>query len=242
MDERTKNIIEDFDKREIGLEAPFMFRCTMCGECCINREDILLNAFDVFRMSKALNTTPEEFCERYCDIYPGPESRLVVVCLNPVGDLKICPLLKERKCMVHEAKPTVCALFPLGRGIINKQGDDPDKVVGADIKYIFTDPGCGDKAEIHTVREWLSSFGIPVDDPFFVKWQKITVKLSQFLREAEKALSEEVMIQLWNYVFICLYLNYDMDQDFSEQFEENTQALIKMMKLAEGEEKEEEKD
>ena len=47
------------------------------------------------------------------------------------------------------------------------------------------------------------------------------------------------MIQLWNYVFICLYLNYDMDQDFSEQFEENTQALIKMMKLAEGEEKEE---
>ena len=139
--------------------------------------------------------------------------------------------------MVHEAKPTVCALFPLGRGIINQQGYDPDKVVGADIKYIFTAPGCGDKAEIHTVREWLSSFGIPVDDPFFVKWQKITVKLSQFLREAEKTLNEKVMIQLWNYVFICLYLNYDMDQDFSEQFEENTQALIKMMKLAEGEEK-----
>lgn len=235
MDERTKNIIEDFDKREIGLEAPFMFHCTMCGECCINREDILLNAFDVFRMSKTLNTTPEEFCKRYCDIYPGPESRLVVVRLNPVGDLKICPLLQGTKCMVHEAKPTVCALFPLGRGIINQQGDDPDKVEGTDIKYIFTDPGCGDKAEIHTVREWLSSFGIPVDDPFFVKWQKITVKLSQFLREAEKTLDEKKMFKLWDCVYIYLYLKYDMERDFSEQFEENTQMLTMIMEVVKGE-------
>lgn len=235
MDERLKSIMEDFDKREIGLDAPFMFHCTMCGECCINREDILLNAFDVFRMSKALHLTPEEFCKRYCDIYPGAESRLVVVRLNPVGDLKICPLLKGKKCMVHEAKPTVCALFPLGRGIINKQGDDPDKVVGADIKYIFTDPGCGDKAEIHTVREWLSSFGIPVDDPFFVKWQKITVKLSQFLREAEKTLDEKKMFKLWDCVYIYLYVKYDMERDFSEQFEENTLMLTMIMEVVKGE-------
>ena len=35
-------------------EDSFDFRCTCCGACCRNREDILLNAYDVIRIQKYL--------------------------------------------------------------------------------------------------------------------------------------------------------------------------------------------
>ena len=48
-----KEIMEELKKRNIMIEADedsFDFRCTCCGACCRNREDILLNAYDVIRI------------------------------------------------------------------------------------------------------------------------------------------------------------------------------------------------
>lgn len=114
MDERLKDIVENLDSMKIGLDEPFKFHCDMCGKCCIHREDILLSPKDIYNMSKELGIKPEELFERYCEVYVGPDSRVPIVRLKPRGSVKRCPLLKNRKCMVHKAKPTVCAMFPLG--------------------------------------------------------------------------------------------------------------------------------
>ena len=44
MDPRLKSIIDNFDAMKIGLDDTFHFGCRQCRKCCINREDILLNA------------------------------------------------------------------------------------------------------------------------------------------------------------------------------------------------------
>ena len=36
MDERLKNIVDNFEAMKIGVDEPFPFHCTMCGKCCIN--------------------------------------------------------------------------------------------------------------------------------------------------------------------------------------------------------------
>ena len=54
MDERLKNIAENYERMIIGLDDTFRFHCTRCGKCCINREDILLNALDVYNLAKEL--------------------------------------------------------------------------------------------------------------------------------------------------------------------------------------------
>ena len=43
MSNKLKYIAENLDSLKIGLDETFKFNCTMCGKCCIDREDILLN-------------------------------------------------------------------------------------------------------------------------------------------------------------------------------------------------------
>lgn len=117
MDNRLKEIVDNFDQMKIGLDEPFKFHCTMCGKCCIDREDILLTPRDIYNMSKELGLNPRDFFIAYCENYIGSDSRMPIVRLKPRGSIKRCPLLKDRKCSVHKAKPAVCAMFPIGRCI-----------------------------------------------------------------------------------------------------------------------------
>lgn len=117
MDNRLKEIAENYDEMKIGLDDEFRFRCTMCGKCCRNRHDILLNPYDLFRLSVGLDMKPLEICKRYCHVYAGETSRIPIVRLLPVGVDERCPFLLGNRCSVNSFKPNVCALFPLGRAI-----------------------------------------------------------------------------------------------------------------------------
>lgn len=127
MDEQMKNILDRMGAREIGLDEEFKFHCSMCGKCCIHREDILLNPKDVYSMSKELKITPEKLIDQYCEMYIGSDSRVPIVRLAPRGQTRRCPLLKNRKCIVHSAKPAVCAMYPLGRCMAVENVPDPFK-------------------------------------------------------------------------------------------------------------------
>lgn len=233
MDERAKQIFDNLDSMGIGLDEPFKFGCTMCGKCCINREDILLSPRDIYQMSKELGISTEDLFKQYCETYVGTDSRVPIVRLLSRGRVKRCPLLKNRKCMVHAAKPAVCAMFPVGRCLVAenpKEGlRDFSKVR---LEYIFMNPGCGDKSETHTVREYLESFGISVEDKFFMEWQRTVLRLGDMFRKIEKEVRMEVMEQVWTAAFIGLYLHYDTEADFMMQFKENARKFFDMLDLA----------
>ena len=200
----------------------------MCGKCCIEREDILLNPKDVYRMSKELGITPPQLAKQYGDVYIGHDSRIPIIRLKPRGSVRRCPLLKDRKCMVHGTKPTVCAMYPIGRAVMKKSEDN--HITARNIQFIFNNPGCGDKAETHTVREWLEGFGIPVPDEYFVKWQQTISDVGMLLRKAEKTLPADEMPLLWSAVFAQLYTHYDIRDEFLPQFEENAALLLATMR------------
>ena len=227
MDSRLQEIAENLDKMKIGVDEPFRFHCDQCGKCCINREDILLNPRDVYNMSKELVQEPKDIFALYCEYYIGSDSRFPLVRIKPRGSIKRCPLMKDRKCSIHKAKPTVCALFPIGRCISFEQ--KKEKLTTEDITYMFTNPGCGDTSESHTVREWLGEFGIPIEDIYFLLWNDILMKLSAIFRQAEKKVSPSLMDKAWDLTFIKLYLDYDMTQDFLPQFEQSSRELVELM-------------
>ena len=77
--------IELFKQSQLGLDDTFKFHCTMCGRCCINREDILLPPRDLYAMAKELNFTSKEFFDKYCEVFIGSDTRIPVVRLKPVG-------------------------------------------------------------------------------------------------------------------------------------------------------------
>lgn len=218
------NLMEQYEKMIIGVDEPFTFHCTQCGKCCIDREDILLNGRDIYRAAKKFNMSPEQYVVDYCEMYIGHDSKVPIVRLVPKNGSRLCPMLKNRKCMIHECKPTVCAMFPIGR--MTKMNQTTKE---KEFNYIFVDPECGDKAELHTAREWLGQFGIPVEDVFYIRWTEMIGKAAEFARKVVPQFSENTMTYIWNMFLAMFYLEYDTKREFMPQFEENMRVLEEML-------------
>lgn len=91
---------------------------------------------------------------------------------------------------------------------------------------MFTNPNCGDKREIHTVRGWLANYGIPENDESYLKWSSTLETLSVSLSKLEKCLKSDTMEKLWTFVYFFLYLNYDTEKEFMPQFIKNSELAI----------------
>lgn len=231
MDQRLQHIVDNIENMKIGADDSFRFGCKQCGRCCMNREDILCNPKDVFRISKKLGLTPGDFIKRNCDTYLGSSSHMPIVRIIPHDAAGHCAMLKNRKCVVHECKPTVCAMYPIGRMIrfdLNKP--DYNNISVSDIQFLFTHPDCGDKSESHTVREWLAQFGIPIEDEFYIKWNQTISILSPLMQIVIDKFSTDHADQIISLVFIKLYLDYDLNKEFYSQFVVNADQVIEMLR------------
>ena len=115
MEKIIRDELEKNRNMELLDTETFYFRCTCCGACCREREDIVLNGYDVMRIQKYLGIDFMRLLNDYCELYVGRPSGIPVLRIKPKGAKKICPFLLRSKCRIHEVKPTVCALFPVGR-------------------------------------------------------------------------------------------------------------------------------
>ena len=134
--------------------------------------------------------------------------------------------------MIHDAKPAVCAMFPLGRAIrIDKEDAEKDELPPTKVEYIINPIDCGDFSETHTVKDWLESFGIPLEDEYFLKWQKTISMLSPRIQKLEKELDDNLMDKIISVMYIKLYLDYDLGIDFYPQFVKNADGCVEMLKM-----------
>jgi hypothetical protein len=231
-----QEIAENFNKYRIGIDDTFAFKCRGCGKCCKNREDILLNSRDVYNIATALELSHKQVIEKYCEVYIGRDSRLPIVRLLPKGVNRVCPLLVGSHCSVHSLKPTVCALFPLGRVMASSEAP---KEMGlgrpGEIEYILTSAPCGSHRIKQTVRAWLEKFNIPVEDEFFVHWNKAIFSLTTAIQKYEGVgkVTERTLNMLWNGICIALYLDYDTQKEFYAQFENNVAKILSVLESVE---------
>ena len=125
---------EEIERQLMDLDDQFHFKCRKCGKCCKHQNTILFNPRDIFNIARKLQMTPEKVISKYAETYIGSASRIPVVHMVPRGKNEVCPFLKDGLCSIHDCKPTVCALFPLGRITINADAlesglsDSPVKV------------------------------------------------------------------------------------------------------------------
>lgn len=188
-------------KREpimLTSEDSFDFQCTQCGKCCRNREDVLLTGPDIYRVSKELGMQPNEFIKKYCEIYIGDTSRVPICRLKPLGTDKHCPLLTSNQCRVHQAKPTVCALFPLAR-VWDKNGE---------AQYYVNAVHGHTGGKRYKISEWLERCNLPVNDEAGKLWNELLMFCVSFMLENEKQMEPDVKQQMWNMMLQIMYLSY----------------------------------
>ena len=113
--------MEELNSQLLDLDSEFRFKCRRCGKCCKHQNTILFTARDIFNIAKKLDVSTEDVIHQYDETYIGSASRIPVVHMLPRGPNQACPFLKDGKCSIHDCKPTVCALYPLGRIIVHSE-------------------------------------------------------------------------------------------------------------------------
>lgn len=230
-----ETIVENIEKRTVGLDDTFKFHCTQCGKCCLFREDIILSPMDIYKISKELSLTPHEFVDQFCSMHIGDTSRIPIIMLKPVGKDLRCPLLKNNKCSVHKAKPSVCALYPLGRyATANPNNCDEKDIAKDEVKYFLQPVNCGDDSQSHTVREWLSDFDIKLEDEAFLLWRQAIAKISADVQKLENKwdimTTMKIMLPTWSKLRVLLYEHYNIAHPFMPQFKENVETITNMLR------------
>ena len=79
-----------------------------------------------------------------------------------------------------------------------------------------------------------NEFGVPVEDEFFIEWQRCLLELSTRLRRLEKKLGAD-MGPIWSLTGSVLYLIYDMEEPFEPQFRAHVGELQQMIHELAGE-------
>lgn len=202
--------------RTIGREESFRFACAGCGDCCRGREDIVLSGYDLFRIAGRLGLPPRiaanAFCRRYC----GRVSLLPVLRLQPVGGVRHnCPFLHESRCSIHEAKPLVCALYPLGQSI-ERDGS---------IEYFLQTIECGGQVFEAKLQDYLQAMGIAQREKLDADWALTCIALSKRMKALEQQAGAPVLRAAQRHAAEALYFNYDLAKPFEEQFKANLDWL-----------------
>lgn len=193
-------------------EDTFRFGCDCCGQCCKNRGDILLTAYDIIRLQKSLDITFGELLVTYCELYVGETSGLPIVRLRT--DAK-CPFLFHNKCYVQDAKPVICVLFPLGRIYDGKK-----------VRYFLQEGKCGKSTEEHILREWVEPLG-PDSEKCCILWGTLLtegVKAIKQIKEENSVLKEIIL----NFMVTLMYDDYDSKEDPARQIQERIDMIMEL--------------
>lgn len=183
-------------------------QCQGCRSVCCHGmgSSIVLDPYDICRLTRKLNKTFEALLEEHLEL--NVVDGIILPNLKMAGMQESCAFLNDmQRCMIHDARPGICRLFPLGR----YWEDDTH------FKYILQKNECH-KPNLTKikVKKWLDTQDLEKYNEFIVKWHC-------FLKEiqaAQKGLDDNQNKILTMYVLKTFFaVPYDM-RDFYVQFEE----------------------
>ncbi len=254
----------EFDRAKYYLdhilkpEDKFVFQCQMCGNCCRNRlESIRLTGADVFHIAKQLKISVPEAVKKFTTFSIGKDSKLPLLYLRERLDGS-CSLLRKGKCTVQSEKPAVCAIYPLGRMVIDKDqhysyftqpnyclgdvghtnGEVLSKLPQDKAQAILNAPAL--KSATYSLEEWLSMFHIRPREKEHLAWNKLAMTCSAFIRKAierTEPVEERAIEVLQAMYFHALYTDFRTDTAFLPQLQKNlagVEALNRAFESAAG--------
>lgn len=245
MDEILKRVKQQYGENTTILKPneEFKFTCTACGECCKDRtgaNSIILSPYDMFNLQKNLNVKLRELLDKHVTISIGSNSGLPIAYLRSKTSLvtgeTLCTFLKKQdgayRCSVHQFKPVVCSLYPLGR-LTAFDKNSNERI----LHYLYLGGDCSNenKENIHnnTIDKWVKNREIT--ERVFIDFSIEVSNLLKIINLQNFFDSEKISINtkqgLQASLIALLYGNYDTDKDFLPQFESNMEELKDVLKL-----------
>lgn len=191
--------------------------CAGCSSCCHDMgESILLDPYDIFRLTKNLNQTLEQLLAGPVELHV--EDGLILPNLKMRGDTDpACSFLNEQgRCSIHAFRPGLCRLFPLGRNY--EEGK---------LNYFLLLHECPVKNKSKMkVSKWLDTERIKEYQNFLITWHNLTKNLRVQLAEQ---ISDNIYAKQVNMVFLQIFYRKPFEgEDFYVEFQARLESWKKL--------------
>ena len=195
--------------------------CEGCSSCCKGMgNSIILDPLDVYRLTTGLNVKFEELLLDKLDL--NVVEGIILPNLKMTGNNEICGFLNERgRCSVHNLRPGICRIFPLGRVYENESFD-----------YILQVNECKKKSRAKIkVKKWIDTQDVDKNQVFIIQWHYFLKDISKKLPMLSENQIKEVNMLILNVFFVTLY---EKKRDFYEQFNERMETVRKTILMITG--------
>lgn len=191
--------------------------CKGCSACCKGMgNSIILDPLDIFQLTVHLHKSMEELLNGYIEL--NVVDGIVLPNLKMAGKEEACSFLNEEgRCSIHEFRPGMCRLFPLGRFYENNS-----------FQYFLQIYECKkENLSKVKVKKWLGVPNIKEYEKFINQWHYFQEDLQKQIKESTQ---EEFAKKVSMYVLQNFYLKpYEEERNFYEQFEERLQKAKEIM-------------
>ena len=193
--------------------------CEGCGECCYGKGDtIVLNPYDMYRLTKGLDSTFAELLDAHIEL--GVCDGLILPHMKLAGEDEHCTFLDiNGRCSIHEYRSDICRLFPLGR--IYENGWH---------KYFIQTHECRrvEGSERFTVRQWIAEPDYDRYEKFVDDWHDFVNTLLDIVTKSGR---DEDVRNLSMVIIKKFYMSDYDDRDFYDQFYERLNYVKEAMGL-----------
>ena len=187
------------------------FDCQGCSACCHGMgTSIVLDPMDIWRLQRGIGLDFAALMEKYIEL--NVVDGMILPNLKLAGQTEACAFLNaEGRCSVHEFRPGICRLFPLGR-YYEEEG----------FKYFLQIYECKkeNRGKVK-IKKWLGISNLSAYEKYIADWHR-------FLLDCEagiQTLDEENTRILNLYVLKMFYQTAYESEDFYGEFYERLQQV-----------------
>lgn len=193
--------------------------CKDCHACCVDMGgSIVLDPLDIFNMTRKLAVTFEQLLAEHIEL--GVVDGIILPNIKMSGTTDKCRFLNEEgRCSIHDSRPGICRLFPLGRIYEDRS-----------FKYFIQVYECPkeNKSKVK-IKNWLGIENIVAYEKFVNRWHYLLDDLQEkVLKEADEQTSKNVSM----YILQSFYMSkYSEEFDIFDQLNTRLDAAEKIFAL-----------
>ncbi len=182
--------------------------CAGCSECCRGMgQSIVLDPYDIFQLQKVTGANFAQLIEEKVELHV--EDGLILPALKMQSDSDACGFLNQSgRCSIHDYRPGLCRLFPLGRNYDEKG-----------LRYFLLEDACQIQNRTKVkIKKWLGINALPQYEKFLVAWHDLRKDIqAQIMEQKSDAYMQNVNVKMLE---IFYKRPYDTEENFYVQFEE----------------------
>ncbi len=209
--------------------------CKGCSYCCEKMgESVVLTPYDICELTQHLGKSFDELMEKQIELYMT--DGMVLPNLKMTGEKEVCGFLnKEGRCSIHDFRPGLCRLFPLGRNYETETTETEDGIrEKRGFHYFIVEDSCprlnGTKVKI---EKWLGVPGLRRYEEFITVWHYFCKDFQKWMQKLLEAGEDEKVKRINLKMLEAFYREtYRKEQNFYEQFDERMKTFRELFGIS----------